>query len=325
VKLLGLSCGRKWGNGEVLLREALMAADQVPGVETELVRLHDLSIEPCNGCIGCVMNVVMGGPGHCAQHKHDDFHFFEELFYECDAIIISSPVYILTPSGYFRMLCDRFGPSHDAGFAECAKAMHGGHSEFDERIHKRRIAGFISVGGAPIGNWTPMGLPLMNLFTFPMNVQVLDQMQVLGVGSAGQVLFKEDVLRRAAQLGQNIAQALAKPPELQKWMGDEQGTCPVCHNGLMVVGKSPTIECAICGIQGTPRIENGLLEVTFTSEEQQKSRLSMEGKRIHFREIGEVTQEFFAVKHEVPARMAKYKTYKIKMAKPARLETLTTK
>jgi hypothetical protein len=139
------------------------------------------------------------------------------------------------------------------------------------------------------------------------------------------VLFKEDVLRRASQLGQNIAEALAKPPELQKWMGDEQGACPACHNGLMVVGKSATIECAICGIQGTLKIENGTLEVTFTPEEQQKSRLTMEGKRIHFREIGEVTQEFFAVKHEVPARMAKYKSYKIKMATPPHLETLTTK
>ena len=177
------------GNGEILLREALMAADQVPEVETELIRLQDLEIKPCTGCIACVKNIVQGGAGNCPQK--DDFAFFEEKFYQCDAILISTPVYIMTPSGNFRNLCDRFGPSHDAAFAEYAKVMSGGNNKSDQRLFKHRIAGFISVGGAPVNNWTSMGLPLMNLFPFPMNVQVLDQMQVLRVGESGQVLFQD--------------------------------------------------------------------------------------------------------------------------------------
>ena len=318
MKLLGLSCGRKMGNGELLLREALMAADQVPGVDTELVRLQDLSIQPCSGCIACVISVVEGGAGHCAKHRNDDFSFFEDLFYESDGIIVSTPVYIMSPSGYFKTLCDRFGPSHDVGFAEVSKAMHGGVSEFDQRIYKRRIGGFISVGGAPLANWTPMGLPLMYQFTFPMNVHVLDQMQVLSAGNSGQVLFQGKTIQRAAKLGRNIAEGLLLPAADQKWMGDEDGTCPVCHSGLMVVGKTATVECAVCGIQGTLKLENGQLDVTFSAEERAKSRLTMEGKRIHFKEIGEVTGEFMAVKHELPAKLEKYRSYPLKIAKPRR-------
>ena len=302
------------GNGEILLREALMAADQVPEVETELIRLQDLEIKPCTGCIGCVKNIVQGGAGHCPQK--DDFAFFEEKFYDCDAILISTPVYIMTPSGNFRTLCDRFGPSHDAAFAEYAKVMSGGNNKSDQRIFKHRIAGFISVGGAPVNNWTPMGLPLMNLFTFPMNVQVLDQMQVLRAGESGQVLFQDDTIRRAAKMGQNIAQALSLPAEQQKWVGDEQGTCPVCHSGLMVVGKSAQIECAICGIKGTLKSSGESLDVTFSPEEQAKSRLTMAGKRIHVQEIVQVTGEFFAVKDQLPAKIEKYRSYKVKLSRP---------
>ena len=77
-------------------------------------------------------------------------------------------------------------------------------------------------------------------------------------------------------------------------MGDDKGTCPVCHSGLLVVGKT-TVECAICGIHGTLKADNGRIDVTFLPEEA-KARLQKEGKRIHGREIQAVTEEYFSVK-----------------------------
>ena len=318
MKLLGLSCGKKMGNSEILLREALMAAEGLPGTEVELVRLQDLSIQPCTGCLGCLVDMMKGGAGHCFQHKKDDFAFLEDRIYECDAIIISTPVYIMTPTGYFRLMCDRFGPSHDVTLAEASRAMNGGKSEYDDRIFKPRIAGFIAVGGAPADNWTSMALPLMHLFTFPLNIQVVDQMQVLGAGNPGQVLFREAALEGAAKLGRNLGYATGLPVGTAEWMGDDKGTCPVCHSGLLVVGKSSTVECAICGIHGTLKEENGRIDVTFLPEEQEKSRLKLEGKRIHGREIQEVTEQFFAAKDQIPARMKKYRSHDLKIAQPAK-------
>jgi multimeric flavodoxin WrbA len=47
---------RKWpGNTEFLLDIALRAAEETGDVETEMVRLAYLTIEPCSGCYTCDM------------------------------------------------------------------------------------------------------------------------------------------------------------------------------------------------------------------------------------------------------------------------------
>ena len=49
MKVLGISVGRKMSNTEILVKEALMGAEE-GGAEVELIRLHDLNIKPCTGC-----------------------------------------------------------------------------------------------------------------------------------------------------------------------------------------------------------------------------------------------------------------------------------
>jgi multimeric flavodoxin WrbA len=52
MKILGLSCGRKLGNSEILLIEALMAAKEL-NIDVEIIRMHDLKLKPCKGCLSC--------------------------------------------------------------------------------------------------------------------------------------------------------------------------------------------------------------------------------------------------------------------------------
>ena len=59
-KIIGLSCGRKNSNCEDFLNAALMAAEE-QGVETEIIRLMDLKITPCNSCQACFAT------GKCAK------------------------------------------------------------------------------------------------------------------------------------------------------------------------------------------------------------------------------------------------------------------
>jgi len=49
MKVLGSTCGRKMSNTEILVREALMRAEEM-GAEVETVRLMDLNIKPCTWC-----------------------------------------------------------------------------------------------------------------------------------------------------------------------------------------------------------------------------------------------------------------------------------
>ena len=54
MKVLGLLAShRRMGNSEVLIRVALKAAER-EGAETELIRLTDLEIRPCKGCMACI-------------------------------------------------------------------------------------------------------------------------------------------------------------------------------------------------------------------------------------------------------------------------------
>ena len=45
MKVLGLTCGRKASNTEILVKEALMGAEE-NGAEAEIVRFMDLNIKP---------------------------------------------------------------------------------------------------------------------------------------------------------------------------------------------------------------------------------------------------------------------------------------
>jgi multimeric flavodoxin WrbA len=308
MKLLGLSCGRKMQNTEILVKEAMMAAEEL-GVDVGMIRLLDLDIKPCNGCTLCVQSLMKGGPGKCAIK--DDLHFVDEQLMACDGLILGAPVYVLGPPGLLKVICDRFGPSHDYAFRMEAKKIRdtkGKGKGPDERSFKDRVAGFISVGGAITPNWLSLGLPMMNLFTFPSHINVVDQMQVLGVGRTGHVVLNDEAMARARELGRHVAEAMSKPNNEAKWMGDEQGTCPVCHSNLMTVPKKNPVECAICGIRGEIKVQGDEITVTFNEKEQKRARLTIAGKLEHFHEVRD-NLKMAAERDDldqIPVRLKKY-------------------
>lgn len=298
------------GNSELLLKEALMGAEAY-GVEVELLRLHDLNIKPCNGCVSCVQGkrgLIFGGPGECAI-TDDDMGLFNEKLWESDGLIISQPIFIYQPPGYLKVLADRCGPSHDQAFVIEATKISGGKTDADQRVFKPRVGGFISVGGAPYPNWTTLGLPLMHGFTFPMDIKIVDMMQVHAASVAGQVVVNDAVMDRVRLLGRHVAQSMGKPQDQLEWYGDDEGMCPVCHCDAMIVSRTRPVMCATCGIEGELREVDGKVTITFSSEQQALSRLTLAGKRRHFFEIMDVQREFDQVKPEVRKRVRKYRGY----------------
>ena len=92
MKLLGLSCGRRMQNTEVLVKGAMMAAEE-SGADVGMIRLLDLDIKPCSGCTLCVQSLRQGGPGKCSIK--DDLHFVDEQLMACDGLILGAPLYVL--------------------------------------------------------------------------------------------------------------------------------------------------------------------------------------------------------------------------------------
>lgn len=101
IKVLGIvGSPRIGGNTERLVSEALKAAEG-EGAGTELVRLADKRIEPCDGCRTCKETR--------SCWKKDDFRAVYDKMVQADGIILSSPVYFGSATPQIKALIDRAG------------------------------------------------------------------------------------------------------------------------------------------------------------------------------------------------------------------------
>lgn len=290
-KVLGISFGRKMGNTDVMVKEALLACEAA-GCEIQFIRPDDMNIHICTGCISCVVGMIMGhGKGTC--HLKDDFHLLDEAIMESDAVIVGSPVYEMTPTGNFKVVCDRIGPSHDVSFRKTTydAGIAAGKDKSllpDERSFKKRVGALIAVGGAMTENWVTFALPTMFAFPMSLGIDVIDTYKYYKAMSYEHVLGNEKVMSRMNDLGQHIVEALNAPTEAErtKWRGDHAGVCPVCHNDMLTVShKGMEVECPTCGIIGELKVDNGTIKVDFSEEEMARSRMTYAGKLEHSTEI----------------------------------------
>ena len=321
MKLLGLTCGSKNGNCEILIKEALMGAEEL-GVDVSLIRMLDLDIRHCLAC-SMPCPVSSKGPEGCV--RKDDGVFLYNAVMGCDALIISAPIYTKTPPGYLKAIGDRlFGPKGDVAFKiELQKKKETGEPMafdpwIDERSFKNRVGGFISLGGATSPDWVNLGLPNLHMMTFSLQIAIVDQIQVMGAGIHGSVLVNDDgAVSRARQLGRNVAEQMGRHFNDVEYKGDTPGTCPVCHLDMMVMRDS-YVECAVCGIHGHIKMDGDKASVVFPKEAQEKSVLELEGKKIHFHEIAEVTQGHMPQMEEIQSMAKKYNSYKPHLKPPSK-------
>jgi multimeric flavodoxin WrbA len=329
LKLLGLSCGRKLkttppfaGNTEVLVKEALMEAEK-HGVDVEFIRMVDLDLKPCIHCERCLW--MEKGPEYCPVK--DDSAFLYDKIMECDGLILGAPVYTKTAPGLLKMFDDRaLGPKSDVAFLIEAKklkekgveagarAEHVGFRGYiDERAFKKRVGGLISQGGSIMHHWLAFDLASLHICCFSQEIRIVDQMRLIGVGRWGHVVLNEKWLERARRLGRNVAEAMKKPIEEVKWMGDEPGVCPVCHLDFVVIlGEGNKVMCPLCGITGNLELKDGKITVNFPEEEQKRSLIFTDGlKRDHWFELQENVR--IAMQRpdlgEIPKKLEKYIGY----------------
>lgn len=289
-KILGLSFGRKMGNTEVMVKHALDACRQA-GHEVRFIRVNDLDIKDCTGCIACVVGMMMGKKGGCVLQ--DEFHILDEALMECDGVIFGSPTFEMTPTGTFKTVCDRIGPSHDISFRKVAieEGLAAGKSPDqlpDARCLKPRVGAFFSVGGAMTQNWLSFMLPTMYCFPMSQGIDIVDTYEYYGAMAYNHVVGNQPVMDRIYEMGRHVAQAVEceDEGERRRWRGDHEGVCPVCHCDLLtVVDGGAAVECPVCGIRGAHKVVDGKLTAEFSAEQQARSRLFYPGKLEHSTEI----------------------------------------
>ena len=87
------------GNTSAIISSILEGARSRNALTTE-IRLHDIQMEGCVGCLGCRKD-----PGFCKQK--DDLSFYLEAIKNCSGVVMGCPIYMYRICGQMKLLVDR--------------------------------------------------------------------------------------------------------------------------------------------------------------------------------------------------------------------------
>lgn len=215
MKVLGVSASvREWGNTDLLVRHALVGATE-KGAETRFLRLTDLELKPCRGCMSCLFK-----DRDCVIP--DRLPELVEAMGWADAVVIGSPAYVLGATGALKNMHDRL-------------IRFGVRREFAGKPGLALVA-------AGVQGWVPFSLPQVSLSFLFLGMPLVDQFVGFAQGP-GEILFDEGALGRARADGQALAEGA------REFRGDP-GACPACHFDLVTSGPDGGAVCPLCDLRG---------------------------------------------------------------------------
>lgn len=280
MKILAISAGSRDGSNDAMARESLMGA-LAAGAEVEFIRLLDLDIAPCTGCVACSVGLTKGGTGDCVIK--DDFQWLENKVLDADGLIWVNPVFEKGIPGIMRVVQDRIaGPGHDTGMCIIAGkiAQQTGGPGPDPRKLKPKATSFIGIGGS---DWASRISTDMNLVAMSGMWRVIDD-EVFKWSKS--IVLDDAAVAKCRQIGVNIAVA-CKDLENAKFLGDP-GTCGVCHSrNFYIRPEDGRAECEVCGVVGDLVRENGQYVFKYVEEQLEHAHTMLPGKFKHMDDIRE--------------------------------------
>lgn len=290
MKVLGITCGRKNGNSEILLKQAFKAIEAKCGAETSFIRLQEAKIKECTGCETCMINHIKGNAQFRCIHKAEEDHFFfiEQKMREADAIIFSMPIYNILPVGIAIKFLNK---------------LHSSGDYRDETERKNKIGATITIGGS---DWTNFANTIGNLITtsFCGSYRTLvDSLNISFIPSSGAVLLDDKLMARTYILGENVAAALMTG--ITEYKGDEN-VCPYCHGNLLEY-REGEIWCPICECKAQLAMTNGKLTVTFTEDAIIQNRWSGSALKEHVEIIARGHRKAFEGKEVISEKRKLFK------------------
>lgn len=223
ARILGIvGSARRWGNCDLLVRQALQGA-QEEGVGSELLRLTDLRLDPCTGCMRCVIG---GKP--CPID--DDMAWLIDSIQEADGLVLAAPTYFLGPAAVIKLVLDRL-------------LMVAGRA--DESAPAPRPA--ITLATAGLHNWRGVTLPYLNALVAAFGFRTIESATAVAAGP-GEVLLDEELMADVMVAGRRVARGDMESSSVAA------NVCPVCRcDAFLLDGTQAT--CPICGLKAA--IEEG--------------------------------------------------------------------
>lgn len=240
MKVLGIVAShRRLGNTEILVKEALMGAEE-QGAEVEIMRWTDYKILPCDGLATCLF-----GKKECNLKDKDDHNYLLEKIYECDGLVFGSPCYIKEATAVVKQFIDRL---------------------FVLTSQPSRARGKPAVIIMPYATrgWTQYAFLQPNLLLGQLGMSVIDRALVHTQGMSEAIAHPEG-LERVYDMGRELATAVKTGDKTYR---GEPGVCPICHDRLIRIHRdNETVECGTCGMTGSLSIEEGKIRVQFPEEQ----------------------------------------------------------
>jgi len=181
-KILGvIGSPRKKGNTHILVSRILDGA-KAEGADTEMLFLGDLDIRECDGCHSCWKG------RQCS--KKDDMNVIYPKIIESDIIIFGTPVYWYGPTALMKGFIDRFV------YFNCPE-------------NRSKIKGKAAVLAIPFEEDNIKTADLLVRFFEKslgyLEMKIAGKILSPGVSARGDILKKEEFLKKGYQLGKRIS------------------------------------------------------------------------------------------------------------------------
>lgn len=267
-----IGSARAWGNSEILAREALAGARDAGAATLALIRLTDLRVEQCTGCMVCALR---GQP--CPLS--DDMAFLLEQIRQADAFLIAGPVYLVGPVAQAKRILDRL-------------LMWSSPPQWADVRPKPAIT--LTVAG--LEPWRGIATAFYNTLAMALGGRLMGWMSAYATGP-GEVLLQPDTLAAARDLGRRLVSHEPKEPS--------PNTCPTCGADFFRI-QGERVVCPICGQEGRLTREGEAPGIRF-ADAPRSERWTPQAFHHHIQEwVVPSGERFMAHRQEIKALRARY-------------------
>lgn len=283
--ILGLiGSARAWGNGELLVRQVIAGAME-EGTGGQLLRLTDLSIERCTGCLRCAL-------GRTPCPLDDDLYWLLDTMAAAEGLVLSAPTYFLGPSAAIKLVLDRL-------------LVLAGRQE--EALPVARPA--VTVATAGLEAWRGLVLPYLNALAAATGFRPIESLLAVAPGP-GEALLDDDLMERARTAGRRLGRGEIEPTPAPP------NVCPTCRSDAFVL-EGDSVTCPICGQRASVSLLDGKLALHFEPQTEAEQRWSREGLQRHIEDWVVATgPRFLAHRQEIRTRRAPFRQMELEWLVP---------
>jgi NAD(P)H-dependent FMN reductase len=276
TEILGIvGSARPWGNSELLVRQTLRGA-RAEGAVVQMVRLTGLRIEPCTGCLRCV---IRGRP--C--HLDDDMPWLIQLLQGADGLVLAVPTYFLGAAAAIKLVLDRL-----MMVAGCV----------DEPLPPRRPA--VTIATAGLEGWRGVALPFLNALAASFGYRPIESLVAVAPGP-GEILLDEELMARILTAGHRLGRGELEPNS------PPPNVCPICYGDSFVL-EGTRATCPICACEAKVEHTGVGLRLRFEPPSDDDQRWTPEGMRKHMVDWVMATGPRFLTRYpEIRARRKPYR------------------